>query len=85
MEAAVRYLQVERRDAEHYAEALDLMTRARTGRAPPTVETAKASPGRDTPVPVLWNGTGVHNCPERLFTINRNDRSQSSGICTRCA
>ena len=44
MESAVRYLQLQGRAAEHYAEVLDLISRARTGRAPPAAAIPDAGP-----------------------------------------
>ena len=42
LEAAVRYLQLRGREAEHYAEALDLVSRAQAGRPPPAAGNAAA-------------------------------------------
>ena len=42
LDAAVRYLQLRGREAEHYGEALDLMSRARSGRVAPGAGSAEA-------------------------------------------
>ena len=47
--AAVQYLRSRGREAEHYADALDLINRADSGRASPAAETGRAGQLRETP------------------------------------